>query len=338
VKMDRRPETEDGGSDHRPRFSFLRLTVAVCLLFMPLAGCQAKPTVTLALLGDLMLGRGVNPQPDSLAYLAEEISAADLALANLESPLAGAGESFHMPGWGNQPGDPGGYNLCALPPAGSGASPAERARLLSGWGFDLLSIANNHRLDCGPGGAADTISGLENVGITPIGPGMQPALREVNGIQLAFLAFDDISTALDEAAALQAIRSAHETEALVIVSIHWGAEYQGGASDRQKSLAQEFAKAGAALVWGHHPHVLQPAAWIEGTQGKTLVLYSLGNALFDQGGLEDTRQSALVVVTLDGRGVRSVRSVPFEIDVIQSRVVQADAETEKKIRDRLNLP
>jgi poly-gamma-glutamate capsule biosynthesis protein CapA/YwtB (metallophosphatase superfamily) len=84
--------------------------------------------------------------------------------------------------------------------------------------------------------------------------------------------------------------------------------------------------------------VLQPAAWIETTQGKTLVLYSLGNALFDQGGLADTRRSALVMVTLDADGVTSVRIVPFEIDVVHSRVVQPDAETVEKIQDRLNLP
>ncbi|MDP2993780.1 MAG: CapA family protein, partial [Anaerolineales bacterium] len=157
-------------------------------------------------------------------------------------------------------------------------------------------------------------------------------------LQLAFLAFEDVALPLDTNAAVQAIRSARATGAVVIVSIHWGAEYQGGASDRQKSLALQFAVAGAALIWGHHPHVLQPAEWIETVQGKTFVLYSLGNALFDQGGLADTRRSALVVVTLDADGVTSVRIVPFEIDVANSRVVQPDTETVEKIQDRLNLP
>jgi poly-gamma-glutamate synthesis protein (capsule biosynthesis protein) len=167
---------------------------------------------------------------------------------------------------------------------------------------------------------------------------MEPVYREVNGLQLAFFAFEDVSSPLDANAAVQALRSASGTGALVVVSIHWGVEYQGGASDRQKSLAQQFAAAGAALVWGHHPHVLQPAAWVETAQGKTLVLYSLGNALFDQGGLDDTRRSVLVVVTLDADGVTSFRIVPFEIDVINSRVVQPDAGTVEKIQARLNLP
>ena len=304
------------------------LIIFLTLLAICLAACQSKaPAVTLALLGDLMLGRGVDPQPASLAYLRPDLAAADLALANLESPLAPLLPTS----------DPSTYNLCTS---------STRTDLLPVWGIDLVSLANNHSLDCGPDGPTETKSALDEAGITAIGPGMEPVYLEVNGLHLAFLAFDDVTSPLDENAAVQVIRSAHATGALVIVSVHWGMEYQGGASDRQESLAKEFAEAGAALIWGHHPHVLQPAAWIgagpcEGlkpSQGCTLVLYSLGNALFDQGGLDDTRQSALVVVTLDAHGVTGVRTVPFEIDVINSRVIQPDVSAAAKIRDRLNLP
>ena len=308
------------------RLASTPLRLAPTLLVLLFLSCGERATVTLALLGDLMLGRGVDPQVSSLAYLSPDLSTADLALANLESPLAPV-----LP-----PADST-YNLCA---------PSIRADLLPAWGLDLLSLANNHSLDCGADGPRETNSALDDAGITSIGPGMQPVYRNVNGIRLAFLAFDDISSPLDENAAVRAIRSSGETGALVIVSIHWGMEYQGGVSARQKSLAQEFSEAGAALVWGHHPHVLQTASWIgaqpcEGQkhpQGCTLVLYSLGNALFDQGGLDDTRRSAMVLVTLDANGVTDLRSVPFEIDVINSRLVQPDSETTQNIQDRLNLP
>jgi poly-gamma-glutamate synthesis protein (capsule biosynthesis protein) len=317
--MKHRLQTVDGGFHHRPRSIGFMRAFAICILITIVSACQPKAlTVSLALLGDLMLGRGVNPQPDFLAYLMPELAKADLALANLESPLANV-----IPATDST------YNLCVL---------SSRAELLSTWGIDLLSLANNHSLDCGPDGPAETRAALQSAGITSIGPSMLPVYREVNGLQLAFLAFDDESSSLDADTAIQAIHSARSTGALVVVSIHWGAEYQGGAIDRQKSLAGQFAQAGATLIWGHHPHVLQPAAWIETAQGKTLVLYSLGNALFDQGGLQDTRQSALVMVTMDAGGVASVRSVPFEIDVEDSRVVQPDAETAAKIRDRLYLP
>ena len=317
--MECRPQIVDGDKDHRLRSIVLCLAIIFCFLVFVPSACQPNaPTVTLALLGDLMLGRGVDPQPDSLAYLTPDLSVADLALANLESPLV----PF-------LPTSDSTYNLCAS---------SAYASLLPAWGLDLLSLANNHSLDCDPSGPTETRSALEAAGITSIGPGMEPVYREVNGLQLAFLAFEDVSSVLDANAAVQAIRSVRASGAVVIVSVHWGAEYQGGASDRQKSLAQQFAEAGAALVWGHHPHVLQPAEWIETAQGKTFVLYSLGNALFDQGGLADTRRSALVLVTLDADGVTSVRSVPFEIDVVNSRVIQPEAETGAKIQERLDLP
>ena len=115
----------------------------------------------------------------------------------------------------------------------------------------------------------------------------------------------------------------------MIVSIHWGAEYQSGASQLQKEIATQLAQAGAALIWGHHPHVLQSAEWIN--DGETLVLYSLGNALFDQYGLADTRRSALALVRLDPNGVVDFNAIPFMIDVPNSRVVEADATSEQVI-------
>jgi poly-gamma-glutamate capsule biosynthesis protein CapA/YwtB (metallophosphatase superfamily) len=287
-----------------------------------LASCQPQPrTVTLDLLGDLMLGRFSHPTDRSLAYLSTDLQSADLGLANLESPLG-------------RPSDPAvplpsGYDLCA---------PPENTQLLSGWGLDLLSLANNHRADCGPGGVAETARLLTAAGLSPIEPGFQPFYRQINGLELAFLAFDDVSAPIDMTTAEQAILLARADGAVVVVSVHWGVEYQSGASDRQKALAQRFAEAGAALVAGTHPHVLQPAVWLPTSHGRTLVLYSLGNALFDQPGLPDTRQSALVSVTLTARGVRTVRAVPFEIDVPRSLIVQPDARVAQQILTRLGLP
>jgi poly-gamma-glutamate capsule biosynthesis protein CapA/YwtB (metallophosphatase superfamily) len=298
-----------------------RLFILPSLVFILLVSCQPHPsTVTLALLGDLMLGRGVKAAPDSLAYLKPELHAADLSLANLESPLTNDPPAAAMEA---------GYNLCAAAPA---------AGVLDAWGLDLLSLANNHRFDCNPAGANETIRILTNLDLAPIGPGLEPIYREINGLKLAFLAFDDISSPLDEPAAMQAIHTARAAGSMVIVSVHWGMEYQAGPSDRQKALAQQFAEAGAALIVGTHPHVLQPAEWIRTASEKTLVLYSLGNAMFDQGGLADTRQAALVAVTLDSKGVKSARAVPFEIDAFHGRVIQPGVQTARQILKRINLP
>jgi poly-gamma-glutamate synthesis protein (capsule biosynthesis protein) len=279
------------------------MTISLALVI--LTGCQtdSRPasTVTLALLGDVMLGRDVHPTAQTFATLEPFLQTADLALANLESPLTNAPAQTKSS-----------YVLCASP---------ENVKYLVEAGFDLFSLANNHRLDCGEAGLEETQSTLTKAGLGFIGPDPNPIYRELNGIRLAFLAFDATSGFQIETAT-QAVRSAKETGAVVIVSIHWGAEYQSGASSNQKQIADELSKAGAALIWGHHPHVLQPAEWINAH--KTLVLYSLGNAVFDQHGLESTRQSALVQVTLNASGVEKINAIPFLIDVSNSRIVEAD--------------
>jgi len=165
-----------------------------------------------------------------------------------------------------------------------------------------------------------------------------PYYRNVNGLSLAFLAFDDVTQPIDIEVAAAEVQTAKNQGALVVVSVHWGAEYQAGASPRQKEVAQELAQAGAVLIWGHHPHVVQPSDWLQADNGSTLVFYSLGNALFDQYGLADTSRSALTLVTLDAQGVYEVQAVPFQIDTANSCVVPADLSTEQKILQRLNLP
>jgi poly-gamma-glutamate synthesis protein (capsule biosynthesis protein) len=291
------------------------------LALLTLSACSPQSgKVTLALLGDINLGRGVSPTSASLAYLTPELRHTDLALANLESPLGEDDGTAAATG---------GYDLCA---------PASRAPLLADWGLDLLSLANNHALDCAPDSLAQTRTALESAGLATLLPNSAPVYRIVRGLRLAFLAFDDVSAPMNTQAAVGLIRAARGTGAVVTVAVHWGNEYQGGADDRQKSLARQFAAAGAALVWGAHPHVIQPAEWIQTGGEKTLVLYSLGNTLFDQPGLADTRRSALVLVEVGRDGVQSAHSVPFVIDATHSRVVAPDAATAAIIRERLHLP
>lgn len=253
-----------------------------------------------------MLGRGVKPSPDSFSYLQPALSTADLALANLESPLGISPPSSITP-----------YNLCTSP---SNILP------LSKTGLDLLSLANNHTYDCGTQGADETLASLHEAGLGSIGPDAEPTLRTIHGLRLAFMAFNAVN-GFDIQPAAQQISALKQHGWLVIVSIHWGAEYQAGITPAQKEIAAAFARAGAALVWGHHPHVLQHMAWI----GKTAVLYSLGNALFDQGGLVSTHQSAMALVTLTPNGVEKIQVVPFVINVQKSQLSQP----EKNISTRI---
>jgi poly-gamma-glutamate synthesis protein (capsule biosynthesis protein) len=279
--------------------------------------------VNLAFMGDIMPGRGVSVSDSSLDYLEPDIHSADLALANLESPLTDAPASSE-----------GGYSLCAAP---------ESAAILANAGLDLVSVINNHSFDCGLQGFQDTLSNLDAVGLIPLEP--DGYTTTIHNTKLTFFAFEDVTSPLDLENATRLIQAASSDGALVIVSMHWGAEYQAGASERQRWLAGQLADAGAVLIWGHHPHVLQPVEWIpaecgsaDNRSGCSLVMYSLGNALFDQGGLADTRRSTLVSVTLGQDGIRSVQAMPFLIDPVHSQVIAPDEAEAKLILSRLHLP
>ena len=299
--------------------------LCLCLLWLP-AGCSSPPPVTLALLGDIQLGRGVaqahadGSWAEALSYLQPTLAGADLALANLESPLSGQPLSYQDEG----------YNLCA---------PPESVSALTAAGIDLLALANNHRDDCRPDGAASTLNILETAGLGGILEDASPVLRSIHGVQLALLAFDDISTPLEENAAMQAVRQADQSADVVVVSLHWGTEYQAAPTPHQKVLAQALADAGADLLWGHHPHVLQPLEYLERGDGRppALAAYSLGNSLFDQPGSIDTNRSAVLLVRMDRQGVRSFEILPFEIDPHRGVVKEASLNASQRVKQILNF-
>lgn len=192
-----------------------RPVLLFCVLTILLTACQLRPSVTLALLGDINLGRGVRPSANSFGFVTPYLRTADLALANLESPLT----TYPPEKLASDK-----YNLCTL------SAPPQH---LADWGLDLLSLANNHRFDCGESSPSGTALLLEQVGLTPLGLTSEPILRQINGLTLAFFAFDDVLAPLDIESAAEAIARARSGGTLVIVSIHWGMEYQVAPSERQ---------------------------------------------------------------------------------------------------------
>jgi poly-gamma-glutamate synthesis protein (capsule biosynthesis protein) len=117
----------------------------------------------------------------------------------------------------------------------------------------------------------------------------------VKGLRIAFLGFTDLFNndlntkadrpwvrGLDPAAAVAAVALARTQADAVVVSIHWGAEYMHTPLARQKDLARMLAAAGADLILGHHPHVLQPVEILETGGRRTVVAYSLGNFISNQ--------------------------------------------------------
>jgi len=185
-------------------------------------------------------------------------------------------------------------------------SPHELGRDMVELGFDVINHATNHSLDKGEKGILSALKFWENYqDVKLIGIYNNQEARdnisivEKNGIKLAFLAYTYSTNGIpvpsgkpylvniiNKELIQKDIENAKTKADAVIVSMHWGIEYQTTPSDIQKELAKFMADAGVLVIIGHHPHVLQPAEIVESNSGqKTLVAYSLGNFVSSQVGM-----------------------------------------------------
>ena len=266
-----------------------------------------------------MLGRGVaaalnGDWTSAFSAVGAWLAGADVSFGNLESPLTMAPQLAN------------GYDLRA---------PVESVAALQTAGFDAVSLANNHALDAGDAGFQDTVSALRAAGIAPVlSPGCSSAAAGTLGSPLlCFLAFDDTVVPLDVEAAADAVSDAQRQADTVVVSIHWGGEYQAAPSERQRFIARRLADAGARLIIGHGPHVVQRTEWVQ----DSLVAYSLGNFLFDQPYPADCRWGAILRVTLQDGRIAGVEAIPTVIDTNQGRVLPAPAAEAAAILARLKV-
>jgi len=248
------------------------------------SGESAKGKVTLALVGDvlpaakvleLMKANGFDyPFREAKPYL----EAADITAGNLETPITARGT----------PAEDKQYVF-------RGSSDTVPA--LKEAGFDFFSLANNHTLDYGWVGLSDTMDALDDAELQHAGSGnddkeaFEPAYIERNGMTVAFIGLSrvvpDVSWKADRnrpgvaeayspERAVAAIKEAKVNADLVVAMVHWGVERADHPVDHQKDLAHRFVDAGADLVIGSHPHVLQG---FESYKGKWIA-YSLGNFVF----------------------------------------------------------
>lgn len=300
---------------------------------------EGEATVSLIAVGDVMPGRGVRDIWRPLRNAAPWLREADLALGNLEVALESGtpAPSRSMPA----------VKMTALQGRGSGerivlTAPAAAANQLRNAGFDLLSLANNHSLDLGPAGLAATAEQLRATGITPLGAGpgetaYDAVIRDVRGVRLAFLAFTAVPdpdgapapgdwqpAQWDQARAVAAVEAARRRAHAVIVSLHWGQEYALRAAPWQREAAEALVNAGADLVVGHHPHVVQDVTPVP--QRQAFVAYSLGNFLFDQETAE-TRQGLALRAFFDEAGLVAVQALPVRAGMPPDLMPAADAQS-----------
>ncbi|MGM8366209.1 CapA family protein [Virgibacillus sp. W0181] len=170
-------------------------------------------------------------------------------------------------------------------------------------GVNVVSLANNHTLDRGNEAIQSAISHWETIDMMYVGAYKDQQDRDElriyeteEGISVAFLAYtygtngipvpegkDFLVNLIDKEIIGTDIEDARGKADAVILSLHFGNEYERMPSEEQKDLVQFAADKGVHAVFGHHPHVLQPVDWVEGKEGnQTLVAYSLGNFLSGQ--------------------------------------------------------
>jgi len=308
-------------------------TGALLLMLLCLSGCSKNDAYTITFGGDIMLARGGDPIIENWEEfdlsLPEELFVGDSSMihlyaANLESPLTDDLSLLsHVPNAD--------MNLCA----GS-----KQLVILQAAGFDLLTANNNHQDDCPEGDILGTTQLLDASGFL--------TLHELNGTwvnelveePLVFIGVNAIGTQLNEEGILDMIRAQKRAGNFVVISAHWGNEYQAGPDARQEHLAQAWVDAGADLIWGHHPHMLQRMEWLTSNEDthRALILYSLGNLVSDQHMLPDVQRSALVHVTIKNNHIRQVTVAPFMVNwnlgSLNFELPQVDQE---KILDRLQV-
>jgi hypothetical protein len=265
--------------------------------------------VELVAVGDVMAGRGVVGVAEPLAEVAPWLAAADLALGNLESVLVEGGTA--------RSGPPGGPEPILL------RAPPQSAAELAAAGFDLLGLANNHAFDYGPEGRTWTVARLRSVGITPVEG--DPVWRTIRDVDLVFLAFNAVpgpgGERWDPAEAAKAVAAVRGRADAVVVSVHWGYEYEPVADTAQVEAVGRLFAAGADLVVGHHPHVVQGTVAAPGH----FAAYSLGNLLFDQEA-GATADGLALRVLIDAEGLEGVQALPLRAGVRPRLLAPQEAE------------
>ena len=220
---------------------------------------------------------------------------ADFGFVNMETPAAPAHSKGSKPFMFDAP--------VALPEA------------LKASGIKIVSFANNHVMDQGWAGFAETREHLRDAGLLFAGTGdtaqtgWQPVITEANGIKVGWLGMtrwlngnrnpdkDELphvnffpypgesggAPGMDEAGVIEAVKAARAQCDLLVVSIHWGVEYATAPRPEDVDVAHKMLDAGASVIVGHHPHVLQPVETYATADGRnTVIFYSLGNFLSNQ--------------------------------------------------------
>lgn len=294
----------------------IRIMVSAALLLVPTrVACCGEAQATLYAVGDVMLGRYISKVMATrggdypFRDVAPALRRGDIVFGNLEAVISADDIAPSYPG---KP-----YNFHAS----RDAAPA-----LKRAGFTVLSLANNHAMDYGPGSLSETRRLLGENGIASFGAGntideaRQPLILTRNKLRFGFLGYGVAHSRAVYATGsragiapismeeikkdIVAVRAAVD---VLVVSLHWGTEYENTPSRKQREEAHQLIDWGADVILGHHPHVMQG---LEVYKGK-LIAYSLGNFVFDQK-RNGTDWSVILACTFRGNALYLVETIPLD--------------------------
>lgn len=237
---------------------------------------KEKNYAQILLVGDLMFDRGIRyyaQQNGGNDFIFEKISPTllenDLVVANLEGPIT-PNKSVSA---GTAPGSTDNYYFTFDPSV---------AETLFKQNIRIVSLGNNHILNFGRQGLASTKNYLDKAKVGYFGAPDYPksASIRINGIDITFISYNEFSALqdLEPLSTVEEIEKAKGFSDIIIVYCHWGVEYSLTPTEQMKTLGRQFIDAGADLVVGAHPHVLETPDFYN----QKRIYYSLGNFIFDQ--------------------------------------------------------
>jgi poly-gamma-glutamate synthesis protein (capsule biosynthesis protein) len=201
--------------------------------------------------------------------------------------------------------------------------------LLKQEGIDAVSQANNHSLDQGSIGYADSVRRLREGGLLVFGhqvadDSIAMATTTVNGLRLAFLGYNTTDNQLDRRAAAEDIKQARAQADKVIVFMHWGIEYQDHPDPDSIELAHWLIDQGVDIVIGGHPHWSRGISLYKGHP----IVWSLGNFIFDQDFSTETKNGLTVDLDFDAAST-SIELMPVSIINSQPALLEGDAKAKR---------
>jgi poly-gamma-glutamate capsule biosynthesis protein CapA/YwtB (metallophosphatase superfamily) len=262
-----------------------------------------EPHATVLFGGDMIFDRSIRMTADEkggdflFSCIDPLLRASDVVVANLEGPITEA-PSHSV---GSVVGTADNYVF---------TFPTSTAPLLAAHNIRFVDLGNNHILNFGSAGAASTVAALSAARVGYFGDPLAHAYTaaSLNGVHVAFISYNEFGG--NASTTIAQIREARNAGEPPVVFAHWGVEYATTSPARIHMLAHEFVDAGAAIVVGAHPHVVEEHELYHGIY----IYYSLGNFIFDQYWDDAVSHGLMLQVTFDMSGVETLKEIPIVLD------------------------